>query len=322
MLPLPRVRGEGLGVRAPTLPRPASKRRLAAFALTGGLCVHTILQLVSPDSLPYTVLILLVELAVGSLATVTLFDARRMVTMGYVQMGALIVVCSALLALWTVSGRVPTAEVDGYLLDVAWIGPLKVLLLVFSAVSGVHTAAAFADQRRVTMMLGVAGSVLGLVLVGLLAGLVGASAWSYVGVLASMLGAALALGGSIMAMSWGHWYLTNSGLPKEPLEQMSLLLCVALLLQVVFMVLGIAFPPREVPLGEAGFGVALVANPAFWLRVGVGVLFPFALAVLSWRAANIRGMMTATGLLYIATGCILAGEVLARGLLFATGAVV
>ena len=63
-------------------------------------------------------------------------------------------------------------------------------------------------------------------------------------------------------------------------------------------------------------------NPAFWLRVGVGVLFPFALAVLSWRAANIRGMMTATGLLYIATGCILAGEVLARGLLFATGAVV
>ena len=293
MLPSPRVRGEGLGVRAPTLPRPASKRRLAAFALTGGLCVHTILQLVSPDSLPYTVLILLVELAVGSLATVTLFDARRMVTMGYVQMGALIVVCSALLALWTVSGRVPTAEVDGYLLDVAWIGPLKVLLLVFSAVSGVHTAAAFADQRRVTMMLGVAGSVLGLVLVGLLAGLVGASAWSYVGVLASMLGAALALGGSIMAMSWGHWYLTNSGLPKEPLEQMSLLLC-----------------------------VALVANPAFWLRVGVGVLFPFALAVLSWRAANIRGMMTATGLLYIATGCILAGEVLARGLLFATGAVV
>ena len=80
--------------------------------------------------------------------------------------------------------------------------------------------------------------------------------------------------------------------------------------------------PREVPLGEAGFGVSLVANPAFWLRVGVGVLFPFALAVLSWRAANIRGMMTATGLLYIATGCILAGEVLARGLLFATGAVV
>ena len=193
MLPSPRVRGEGLGVRAPTLPRPASKRRLAAFALTGGLCVHTILQLVSPDSLPYTVLILLVELAVGSLATVTLFDARRMVTMGYVQMGALIVVCSALLALWTVSGRVPTAEVDGYLLDVAWIGPLKVLLLVFSAVSGVHTAAAFADQRRVTMMLGVAGSVLGLVLVGLLAGLVGASAWSYVGVLASMLGAALGI---------------------------------------------------------------------------------------------------------------------------------
>ena len=69
--------------------------------------------LVNPDALPYTSLILLVELAVGTLGVVTLFDARRMVTVGYVQMGAIVVVSGALLALsgvvwalvWVVSTR-------------------------------------------------------------------------------------------------------------------------------------------------------------------------------------------------------------------------
>ena len=276
----------------------------------------------SPESLPYTVLILLTELAVGSLATTMAFDVRRMVSMGYVQMGAIIVVSSALLALWSTAGRVPAIEVDGYALGAAWIDPIKGVLLAFSALAGVYTAAAFANQRRVTLVVGAVATVLGLVLIVLLAGLVATPAWSYLGVLASMLGSALALGSALMAMSWGHWYLTESGLPKEPLEQMSLLVCAALLFQLVFLVLGVVFPPRELPLGEPGFGIALLANPAFWLRVGVGLVFPFALAALAWKAATIRGMMTATGLLYIATGCILAGEVLARGLLFVTGAVV
>ena len=127
------------------------------------------------------------------------------------------------------------------------------------------------------------------------------------------------IGGSLMAMSWGHWYLTNSGLPKEPLEQMSLLVVGALGLQLVLLVVGVIAPVREVPLTESAFGVSLGANPAFWLRVAVGLLFPLFLSVLAWKAASIRGMMSATGLLYIATGAVLAGEVLARGLLFATG---
>jgi hypothetical protein len=84
----------------------------------------------------------------------------------------------------------------------------------------------------------------------------------------------------------------------------------------------LAAPVRIEPLTESAFGVSLAANPALWLRVGVGLLFPLVLAVLSWRAASIRGMMSATGLLYIAVGAVLAGEVLARGLLFASGAAV
>jgi hypothetical protein len=51
----------------------------------------------------------------------------------------------------------------------------------------------------------------------------------------------------------------------------------------------------------------------------VGLLFPTAVTWLAFKSAQIRGMMSATGLLYIALGAILAGEVLARGLLFTTG---
>ena len=92
----------------------------------------------------------------------------------------------------------------------------------------------------------------------------------------------------------------------------------ALLLQVVLVLIGTFTPAREVPLSD-GLGVSLGANPAFWLRIGVGLFFPIGVTWLAFRAAQIRGMMSATGLLYIALGAVLAGEVLARGLLFSTG---
>jgi hypothetical protein len=141
------------------------------------------------------------------------------------------------------------------------------------------------------------------------------------GAVASTLVGAGVLGGALMAMTWGHWYLTNSGLPKEPLEQMSLLVLGAVAASALLALLGAVLPARQEPLAQE-VAVALFANPAFWLRVGVGLVFPLLLATLAWKAAGVRGMMSATGLLYIALGAVLAGELLARGLLFSTGLLV
>ncbi|MGE0228085.1 MAG: hypothetical protein AB7I38_13000 [Dehalococcoidia bacterium] len=273
----------------------------------------------SADSLPYTLLILLVELAVGSLVVTVLFDKRRMVTRGYVQMGAMVVVPTALLAVLVAFGVHVRSEIDGYFFSTGWFTPFRWTLAAFLAVSAAYMVAAFAGRRDVGLALGAAGIAVGVGVLVLLAGLVAPPAWSYAGILASMVVAALALGGSLMAMSWGHWYLTNSGLPKEPLEQMSLLVVVVVGIQLLLVLVGVIAPVREEPLTESAFGVSLGANPAFWLRVAVGLLFPLVLSYLAWQAASIRGMMSATGLLYIATGAVLAGEVLARGLLFATG---
>jgi hypothetical protein len=64
--------------------------------------------------------------------------------------------------------------------------------------------------------------------------------------------------------------------------------------------------------------VGLAGNPAFWLRIGVGLVFPVVLTYMAWQSSIVRAMMSAKGLLYIAPGAVLADEVLARGLLFVT----
>lgn len=275
----------------------------------------------SSASLPYTLLLLLVELAVGSLAMVTVFDARGQVTAGYVKAGALTILPLAVFALWAYLAMAPAAEVDGYRLADGWFGPFGLLLGAFTAAAAIHAAFALMQARQNAIRLGAIGSVVGAVAVCLLALLVAPPTWSAAGMVASALVSTAVLGTSLMAMMWGHWYLTSGRLPKEPMEQMALVALFALVAQAVLFVVGVVAPVREVPL-SSGVEVAFFENPAFWLRAIVGLAFPIAVTWLAWRAARIRGMMSATGLLYIGLGAILAGEVLARGLLFSTGRVV
>ncbi|MGE3856868.1 MAG: hypothetical protein AB7G21_07910 [Dehalococcoidia bacterium] len=275
----------------------------------------------SAASLPYTVLLLLAELAIGGLAMVTVFDARRQVTAGYVKAGALTVLPLAMLAGWTFLLLARADEVEGYALASRWQWPFGVAFGAFLVATCAHTAAAMLERHRLEVALGAVGSAVGLASLVVLALWLGGPAWSVGGMFLSLVAATAVLGTSLMAMMWGHWYLTSGRLPKEPMEQMSLVVLGAIVLQIVSVGLAIVVAPRAVPL-EGGLGLSLVANPAFWLRVAVGLAFPLVVTVLAWKAATIRGMMSATGLLYIALGLLLAGEVLARGLLFTTGAAV
>ncbi|GMU40947.1 MAG: hypothetical protein AMXMBFR23_18130 [Chloroflexota bacterium] len=274
----------------------------------------------SAASLPYTVLLLLVELAAGSLAMLTVFDARRQVTTGYVKAGAITVVPLVILAAWAYLTISNVPDVDGYVMDTAWFRPFGIALSVFLVLSVAHMVAAMREAHRAGVALGAAGSAAGAVALVTLALLVAPPAWSTAGAVLSVLASAAALGTANMAMIWGHWYLTSGRLPKEPMEQMALVVFAALVLQTVLVLIGAFAPARGIPLD--GAGVALSQNFAFWLRVGVGLLFPLGAVWLAFKAAQIRGMMSATGLMYIALGAILAGEVLARGLLFTTGAAV
>lgn len=274
-------------------------------------------------SLPYTLELLLAELAVGTLAAVTLFDARGSVTSGYVKTGAVMVAAFAALALWlALAGIGGDGEVEGYALNAGWIPPFRAALGAFALLAALHAYASLTGRRTASLWMGTLGSLAGAGALAALAGVLSPPAWSYLGVAASTLASAAVLGGALAAMTWGHWYLTNSGLPKRPLEEMSLLLLAALGVQLVLLVVALLAPVRAAPFTDSAFGVDLEANPALWLRVAVGLIFPALLAWFAWKAAAIRGMMSATGLLYIALGAVLAGAVLARGLLFSTGAAV
>jgi tellurite resistance protein TehA-like permease len=185
------------------------------------------------------------------------------------------------------------------------------LAYVWSVLSG---------RRELSFPIGVLGALTGLFGLGLVAYQISPPAWSAFGVSLSVLVGALCLGLVNQSMVLGHWYLVSPKLAGQPLEELTFLLVCALVAQALLLVLNASVPAREVPESAAVLAGTLATNPAFWLRVGVGLLFPLALAYMAWRSSKEHAMMSSTGLLYIAVGAVFVGELLARGLLFVTAA--
>jgi hypothetical protein len=155
--------------------------------------------------------------------------------------------------------------------------------------------------------------------IGLLAAILAPPTWGYPGILLALLAGTLAMGAVSVSMTWGHWYLTEGALPSWPLRDLAWILIVALGFQVVVLLVNLVIPVRETPAPANPVDVGLLANPAFYLRIGVGIVFPVILAILSLKTTQMKAMQSATGLLYIAMGAVFAGEVLAKGLMFLTG---
>ncbi len=270
------------------------------------------------DALPHTVLLILAELSVGSLAAVLIADARGMVKSGFVKLSAAIVVIAAALALLS-AWNIGSGDLEGYRLEEGLFGAIRSCIAVFLALTLLYAALAFGEQRERSLMVGAVAVLAGLVSIGVLAYQVSPPAWGYEGVLLSFIAGTLALGLVNETMILGHWYLVSPKLPGKPLQELTLLLVVVLAVQGALLVLNAAIPARETPESAAVLAGSLGSNPAFWLRVSVGLVFPLALSFMAWRSSLEHSMMSATGLLYIAVGAVFVGEVLARGLLFVTG---
>ncbi|MGE0571342.1 MAG: hypothetical protein AB7H85_05595 [Dehalococcoidia bacterium] len=269
-------------------------------------------------ALPYTLLIILAEMSIGSLLITVASDLRGGVTRGFVMTMAFFVAIFAGLALWTAASINIGTDVDGYRIDADWFDPARNMIIVVLALSIVYTLAVFMGWDPVGRIAGILGSVAGLLAVALLAGMFAPPTWGYPAVFLALLAGTLAMGAVSVSMTWGHWYLTEGALPAWPLRDLALILLGALVLQSLVLVLNLAVPVREVPSPENPVDVSIFANPALYLRIGVGLIFPLILAVLSLRTTQIRAMQSATGLLYICMGAVFAGEVLAKGLMFIT----
>lgn len=277
------------------------------------------------DALPYTSFIVLIEFCVGSLLVCVVADWRGAVAPSFTKFCAAMVAVAAVVLVLNGLVLDPNSVVGGYSLKdslLPWVQALSVAFLLSTLPYNWYV---LKEDRAASMWTGVASLAVGLALVVATSWYVSLPAWSFAGILLSVAAGTLAVGAVVLAMTLGHWYLVTPRLPREPLEEMTLLLIAAIVLQAVLLIINVAIEPRETPDAEAILGgSSLGANPAFWLRIGIGLLFPAALAWMAHVSSkgypkNEMAMMSATGLLYIAVGAVLVGEVLARGLLFLTG---
>lgn len=271
------------------------------------------------EALPYTLLLILTELAIGSLWITVGSDLRGGVTRGFVMTMALCVAVAAALAYWTASGLNVGTDVDGYKVDSDWFDPAKRALMAAVVCSVIYMFSVFMGWDPIGRLAGIAGSIAGAVAVAAFAAMLAPPTWGYAGELLALLGGTLALGAVSVSMVWGHWYLTEGSLPAWPLRDLAWMLIAALAFQAGILLLNAAIPVRITPTPANPVGAGLFGNPAFYLRIGVGIVFPLILAVLSLRTTALRAMQSATGLLYICMGAVFAGEVLAKGLMFLTG---
>lgn len=271
----------------------------------------------SVAALPYATFLLCLEFAVGTQVVLLVPQFRGQVSPGFLKMGGLMALAGAALALW-VTAALPAGEVSGYPLDDRYAGPMRAAVAAFFLLTIPFTWFVWREDTTRGRALGVITSAAALLALALTAAVVQRPTWGYAGTLLSLLAGSASLGAVSLGMTLGHWYLVTPRLPEKPLNELTLLLLVVLGIQSVLVAVNVALPVRELPANPDLPEVSLAANMWFWLRVGVGLVFPLALAFMAWQSSVVRAMMSATGLLYIAMGAVLAGEVLARALLFTT----
>ena len=277
------------------------------------------------DALPYTSFIVLVEFSVGSLLVCLLAQWRGRVADSFIKFCAAMVSVGAMVMVLNSMALDPKSVIGGYRLDEDLLSWVKIAGIVFLIATLPYNWFVWRREKEMSLITGAGAAAVGVGLVAVISYYVSLPTWGYAGVLLSMASGTVAVGAVVMSMTLGHWYLMTPRLPREPLAELTLLLVGTIGLQTALLIVNMLIPAREVPEATAFLGsTSLGSNPAFWLRITIGLLFPAALGAMSFVSskgypANENAMMSATGLLYIAVGAVVVGEVLARGLMFLTG---
>ena len=263
-------------------------------------------------TLPIVLSVVLAELAIGGSFVMWLVDRGGRAPSGFLKLVAFVDAgaIAAALALVPVFPR-------GDLADAAGIntGPLSAFgqaLIVVTILVIIQLITAFLPQRGLRIAAGIVTSLVGAFALGVvaLATKPPDSAVDPLAFAALPLGA-IALGGADGAMLLGHWYLVTPKLSPGPLRRASLTVVTAVALQIALV--GIVWLRGDLTgTWETALSVALA------LRVGVGLFMTLVVAVAAWWTAGMN-TQSSTGLLYVALGCVFAGEVSARVIFFLTG---
>ena len=191
---------------------------------------------------------------------------------------------------------------------------IAVLLAVATGLSVLYPMLLYAKRPRAGRVAAGFLAVLAVVVLVLLAVMLRLPAWNFGLVFVSLLAGTLTLGLAAVGLSLGHWYLVTPRLPAKPLNEVTFFLLVLLLVQVLLLVLALVAPVDERPAG--GRDVAIEANRAFLAARRRGPRVP--------TGAGMDGVVVVADTLHdvgdgtavSGDGAVLAGELLARALLF------
>ncbi|MGE0685901.1 MAG: hypothetical protein AB7P33_04095, partial [Dehalococcoidia bacterium] len=261
----------------------------------------------SVESLPWTLLLLLAQFAAGVAALVFYVQWRGIFEAAFIKTCSWLVVLGALMLVLTALMVDPTSSVETYRLDSELLEPVRFVamaMLLFSVVFFYFIRRP--DEQFLSVATGATTVGLGVISLVLLAWMVREPTWNVLGPLLMMFSGAMILGSSMVAMVWGHWYLVNPKLPEGPLNELTLITLGSVLFGGVVTIINAVIPVGTPITSQALLAVDLAVNPGFWLRVAIGLVFPAVLAFMAYKSSTERSMMSATGLLYIAVGSVLA----------------
>jgi len=216
---------------------------------------------------------------------------------GFFKLTGVVVAVLALGWWWSVgAGRVPGSAAG------AWTARLALGALVVTVVA---TALLFLRRERVARVLGLVATA---VAIGGLVPMAGAARGSAALALTQLVAGAAFLGAVVIGLLLGHWYLTDRGLPRTPIDRATLVLLVAV----------VAEAGAVASAGFGGVGSSNEINPlltagalAPWIALGmVGTTALIAVLVkLALRGARASAVQSATGFFYLAVVTAFTAEV-------------
>lgn len=271
------------------------------------------------EAVPLSFFHVLVMLSAGGLVTSLAAHLRTPLASGYLFFNGVVLLVFMVLGLW-LRLALPLPALLPYEVREPWVAYEPVLWSLFAALLVVHLLLVRTERVRPATWVGLAAVGVGLVTLatGVAAYLPPVATPGVLFVLALLATAAgtLALGSVWSGWMLGHWYLVTPQLSPRPLLLINAGLAAALGVQAL-LVLSMAGAALVAAPAETG-PATLLDQYSWWfgLRVGIGVVFPLVLSWMIWRTARTRSMMAATGLLYIATGAVVSGEIIARVLYF------
>jgi hypothetical protein len=244
--------------------------------------------------------LVLAEMVAGGILLLFLSPLWNEVKRGFFTLtGSVLLVLSGATWASVAAGRVDGSEAGLWSLRLSMA--LTIVLLVCVALL-------LARRQTAARVLGLAAASLSLALLVTIAGTAGET---WLVALLQLLAGASFLGAVIDGLLLGHWYLTDRGLSRKPIDRTTNLLLVGVVLEAAALILG-GFGPGGV---SSDFNPLLTsAGLASWIALGmVGATALIAVMIrLTLRGARSSAVQAATGFFYLAVITAMTAEFAAK----------